>query len=120
MKIDPNQPNNYGQPGLTSIACPTVSQCTAVDSHGDFVTFDPATPEHYSEYNIDEPDDAYVAPPSLLGVACVSVKRCVAVDTYGDALIWNPRTSANKLGTNFAQPCREGDLVPGRRSVHGR
>jgi hypothetical protein len=100
VKVDPNQPDNYGQPGLTSIACPTVSQCTAVDDRGDFVTFDPATPEHYNENSIDGPGDAYTPPPSLPSLACTSVRQCIAVDTYGNALIWNPRTSGLKLGTN--------------------
>jgi hypothetical protein len=66
---------------LNAVACPTATQCTAVDRHGNAVTFDPKAPRA-SRASID----AY----GLNGVACPTRNICVAVDRHGRAVVGEP------------------------------
>lgn len=54
------------------IACPTASQCTAVDGSGREVTFDPGAPSHAAAVQL-------AAGRSLTSVSCPSVSQCTAV-----------------------------------------
>jgi hypothetical protein len=63
---------------LASVACPSDSQCTAVDESGNEVTFDPAAPAGFHPARIRGASGFY-------GVACSSVSQCVAVDVTGHA-----------------------------------
>ena len=71
---------------LTAVACPSVSQCTAVDrSYGREVTFDPAARRVLTRTTIDTTPSV-----QLSGVACPSVSQCTAVDNYGHEVTFNP------------------------------
>ena len=60
--------------GLKGVACPSVSQCTAVDNRGQQVTFNPAAPGSPMPTTIDVSSCPFV----LFGVACPSVSQCTA------------------------------------------
>ena len=61
---------------LNGVACPSATQCIAVDQSGQQVTFDPASPGTPTPTSID--------PNSVLNaIACVSADECTAVDTTG-------------------------------------
>jgi hypothetical protein len=64
------------------VACPSVSQCTAVDIYGYEVTFDPGSPGTPTPTMIDE---SY--PDSL---ACPSATQCTAVDELGGEVTFDP------------------------------
>jgi hypothetical protein len=65
-----------GSSTLLGVACPAAGQCTAVDSGGREVTFNPTAPSGPAPTTID-------ANNSLTAVACPSVSQCTAVDNYG-------------------------------------
>jgi hypothetical protein len=69
--------------GLDSVACPSLSQCTAVDGRGAEVTFNPASPGTPTPVTID-------SGAKLLGVACPSSSQCTAVDSIGAEVTFNP------------------------------
>lgn len=69
--------------GLVDLACPTATQCVAVDSDGREVSFDPARPGAWSAYTID-------GTRALTGVACPAATQCVAVDGQGAAITFDP------------------------------
>ncbi len=58
---------------LSGVACPSISQCTAVGSGGRQVTFDPTSPGTPTPTTIDS--------TNLSGVACPSISQCTAIDT---------------------------------------
>ncbi len=78
IEIDPN-------PGFPSVACPSASQCTAVDFSGNEVTFNPTSPGTPAPATIDNSKNN-----ELNAVACPSVKQCTAVDSFGDEVTFNP------------------------------
>jgi hypothetical protein len=65
-----------------SIACPSGSQCTAVDQQGRELTFNPIAVAHVAAVQIDD--------AALTRVACPSVLRCTAVDAHGREVTFNP------------------------------
>jgi hypothetical protein len=70
--------------GFYSLACASGTQCTAVDGHGQEVTFDPSSPGTTTPTTIDSGN-------VLHGVACPSSTQCTAVDYYnGEELTFNP------------------------------
>ncbi len=73
---------------LRSLACPSVSQCTAVDSKGQAVTFNPTIPGAPTPTAVDTPN-------FLLSIACPSLSQCTAVDDRGQQVTFNPTS----LGT---------------------
>jgi hypothetical protein len=76
-----------GTPTLSAVACPSASQCTAVDNVGNEVTFDPiSTTPNNIPLTVDAGHD-------LLGVACPSASQCTAVDNYGDQVTFDPMSS---------------------------
>ncbi|MGO9789055.1 MAG: hypothetical protein ACLP8S_05850 [Solirubrobacteraceae bacterium] len=76
IKIDNNNP-------LNGVACPSTSQCTAVDYAGRQVTFDPTAPRTPTLAMID-------TGRHLTGVACPSASQCVAVDDSSRAVEGDP------------------------------
>ena len=71
---------------LTGVACPTASQCTAVDAAGNAVTFAPTSPSEASTAPI-------AAGQPLSDVSCPTTSWCVAVGPGGDAFEGNPTGS---------------------------
>lgn len=65
------------------LACPSVSQCTAVDGNGREVTFNPTAPSTPTPAAIDGTE-------SLSAVACPSVSQCAAVDGNGREVTFDP------------------------------
>ncbi len=82
-------PGSLEQDRLTAIACPATGQCTAVDSAGLEVTFNPAMPGGAATVLID-PAPAGTPFASLAGVACPSAGQCAAVDTAGREIAFDP------------------------------
>lgn len=84
--ISPSQQIDSGAPagnGLDSVACPSISQCTAVDGRGAEVTFNPASP--------GTPTPVVIDPGAKLAdVACPSASQCTAVDFSGAEVTFNP------------------------------
>ncbi|HEY5194795.1 MAG TPA: hypothetical protein VIJ39_13130 [Solirubrobacteraceae bacterium] len=87
--FDPQQPTppepttiDWGS-DLSGVACPSISQCTAVDNHGGQFTFDPATPAAVGTWP--------VSAVSLFAVACVSTTECVGVgNPQNTAVMFDP------------------------------
>src|SRR6266496_468323 len=72
----------------TSIACPSVTQCTAVDNGGGEVTFDPtSTTPNSTARTVD-------AGQINLAVACPSAAQCTAVSETGSEVTFNPTAAA--------------------------
>jgi alpha-galactosidase len=81
--------------GVSSVSCPTASQCTVVDGTGNELTFDPSA---------GTPNAAGLAPlegadvPGGLGVmtsvSCPSASQCTAVDASGNEVTFDPATGA--------------------------
>ncbi len=81
----------HGSPAMFSlqgVACPSTSQCTAADSAGQVVTFDPSTRDAPTQTPRLTPIDAS---QSLEGVACPSTSQCTAFDN-GRELTFDPRS----------------------------
>jgi hypothetical protein len=67
----PQQIDNAGTPGIAAYACPSATQCTAVDSAGQEVTFNPDA--------VGDPSRTLLVPAgNLLSVACPSTTECIA------------------------------------------
>ncbi len=102
VMVDPPSPGPPSPPAfelsgtsesrVTGIACASRSQCTAVDSAGREVTFDPSAP--------GAPTPVLIDPPSFIGlmqgwsattgVTCPSAAQCTAVDSSGSEVTFNP------------------------------
>jgi hypothetical protein len=68
--------------GLTGVACPTTSQCTAIDGQGREVTFNPRQPRNRSLRRLEH--------ARLTAVWCWSTTDCVAVDHAGGEVTFDP------------------------------
>lgn len=73
---------------LTSVACPSTTQCTAVDDWGQERTYNPAAP-HASHSATVDPFAADTG-QQLDGIACPSTTGCVAVDGGVREVTFNP------------------------------
>jgi hypothetical protein len=71
----------------TAVACPSATQCTAVDSQGEEVTFNPQTPGSPEPSKLDWGND-------LAGIACPSISQCTAVDNHGGQFTFDPAAPA--------------------------
>jgi len=80
-KIGDDETPDVGR-SLSDVACPSASQCTAVDDSGRQVTFNPTAP--------GTPTPTVVGGGSLTAVACPSVSQCTAVDNAGRQVTFNP------------------------------
>jgi hypothetical protein len=72
---------------INSVACPTATQCTAVDSFGREVTYDPTNPGDPVPYVLDS-GQTYVA------IACPTTTECVTVSNNGREVEFDPTTPA--------------------------
>jgi hypothetical protein len=83
-RLDPSGGGIHGSGTvvLAGVACPSVSQCTGVDSLGREFTFDPAAPGSPALNSVDS--------GQLFGVACPSVSQCTAVDNSGREVTFDP------------------------------
>ncbi|HKS78020.1 MAG TPA: hypothetical protein VJQ07_04040, partial [Gaiellaceae bacterium] len=79
--IDQHVPS--GGRAMTAVACPSAIQCTAVDSTGQEVTFDPASPGTPVAVTIDSGG-------SFNSVSCPATSQCTAVDSAGEEVTFNP------------------------------
>jgi hypothetical protein len=66
----------------SAVACPLATQCTAVDSSGQEVTYNPSSPGTPTAVLID-------ANHGLQAISCPSATQCTAVDSSGE-LTFNP------------------------------
>jgi hypothetical protein len=71
--------------GMTGVACPAATQCTAIDQQGKEVTFNPEAPANVTALSISG-----AIPTS---VACPSAVQCTAVDSRGVEATFNPQTA---------------------------
>ncbi|MDQ6804281.1 MAG: hypothetical protein M3065_04810 [Actinomycetota bacterium] len=69
--------------GMFGVACPSATQCTAVDNVGQQVTFNPTAPGTPTPTTID-------ATNVLNAVACPSPTQCTAVDNGGREVTFSP------------------------------
>jgi hypothetical protein len=65
--------------GLAAVACPSATECVAVDSLGRAVIGDPAG----GTWSVEPIAGA----TALVHIACPSTGECVAVDSAGDAFV---------------------------------
>ncbi len=84
---------------LQGVACPSPSQCTAVDGDGQQVTFNPSSPGNPTPTVID-------AGNQMLAVACPSSSQCTAGGASGHAVTFNPSSPGNPTVTTV-------DSIPG-------
>jgi hypothetical protein len=78
---------------VSRVACPSATQCTAVDFNGSEVTFDPRFPR--------SPRPAVELDPyDLSSVSCPSVRQCTAIGgTSSDAITFDPRAPGAATAT---------------------
>jgi hypothetical protein len=74
------------------VACPTATQCTAVNNDAQQVTFDPANPGTPTPTTIDTSN-------GLDGVACPSATQCTAVDGIGQQVTFDPASPGTPTPT---------------------
>lgn len=77
---------------LLGVACPSATQCTAVDNVGQVATFNPTAPGTPTPVPID-------SGRVLSGLACPLATQCTAVDDLGRALTFNPTAPAGPTPT---------------------
>jgi hypothetical protein len=77
---------------LRGVACPSASQCTAIDGAGREVSFNPTAPGTPSPTTIDGSE-------VLVTVACPSLSQCTAIDLTGRALTFNPAAPGTPVST---------------------
>jgi hypothetical protein len=70
--------------GISDVACPSASQCTATRG-GYEVTFNPAAQTQQAAVLIDNAN-------AVLGIACPSATQCTAVDDAGNEVTFNPNS----------------------------
>ena len=92
-----------GAAALTAVACPSVSQCTAVDNFGNEITFDPraradGVPVSINRYS------------QLWGIACPAARQCTAAGAHGRVFTFDPTRPATATATVVGPP--EFPLVP--------
>ncbi len=69
--------------GLNELACPSMTQCTAVGLNGTEMTFDPGSPGSPETVTVD-------SDTALNAVACPAADQCTAVDDNGGEVTFNP------------------------------
>jgi hypothetical protein len=78
IALDPG----YGSPRFSGVACPSITQCTAVLYSGE-VTFDPTSPPKSASTGV-------VGVPAASSVACPSTSECTVVSEYGGMATFDP------------------------------
>ena len=79
---------------LAAVACPSSTQCTAIDNNGQQVTFDPTSPGTPTPTAIDTGH-------SLAAVACPSSTQCTAVDVTGQQVTFDPANPGTPTPTTI-------------------
>jgi hypothetical protein len=83
--------NTGGTQGADAVACPSATQCTAVDANGQQVTFNPTDGSTKDSSAVD-----------VLGrvsrVSCPSASQCTAVDNLGNEVTFDPASGATLGG----------------------
>jgi len=80
--ILPHSTGGSGENAL-AVACPSTSQCTAVDNQGQQATFDPTASAEPTPTTIDGGN-------ALQGLACTTTSQCIALDNEGGEITFNP------------------------------
>jgi hypothetical protein len=80
-----------GSLALSAVACPSVSQCTAIDYRGREVTFNPRSPGRPTPTSIGPTSVFFEENTFEYQLACTSATHCVAQDG-GQEYIFNPNT----------------------------
>jgi hypothetical protein len=81
--------NDGGSAQLSSVSCPTSTQCTALDGIGQETTFNPQAPGGFAVHQVD-------AGVALQSIACPVSTECVAIDGalqgshVGNEVMFNP------------------------------
>jgi hypothetical protein len=78
---------------MNGVACPSTSQCTAVDNSGAIVTFDPLAP--------GTPAFIKIFGGTLTGIACPSARQCTAVDNSGGQTTFDPTAPDSRTRTTI-------------------
>jgi hypothetical protein len=102
-----------GAVGLTetrlSLACPSVSQCTAVGQSGRVATFDPKSPGSPTLITLVGPRHSVRCPPvflacgeeedggTLFDLACPTVSQCTTAEGLGNEVTFNPASPSGPL-----------------------
>jgi hypothetical protein len=81
--------------GVSGISCPGASECVAVDTDGDGITYDPRTATFIKRRIFVEEGEA------LTGVACSSTVQCTAIDNDGSQITFQPRTGKQITATRI-------------------
>ncbi|MEA2465247.1 MAG: alpha-galactosidase [Acidobacteriota bacterium] len=79
---------------LFDVACPTTTQCTAVDGQGRQVTFNPTAPGNPTPTTVNGSEFASV-------IACPSATQCTAVATNGDEVTFDPTAPGTPTPVNI-------------------
>ena len=80
--------------GVLALVCPTIGQCTIVDTSGREVTFDPESPATPTPVTVDS------APlNALLSVSCPSTTQCSATDLGQRVVTFNPLSPGTPSST---------------------
>jgi hypothetical protein len=90
MAVDPATGN-----GVSSVSCPSTTQCTVVDGSGNETTFDPTTGTTAGAGVTALEGDGLAAGLGVLtSVACPTTTTCTAVDLTGNEVGFDPATGA--------------------------
>ncbi|HEV3321387.1 MAG TPA: hypothetical protein VG147_04250 [Solirubrobacteraceae bacterium] len=98
---------------LVGVACPSASQCTAVNAAGQEVTFNPASPGTPTPITIDSL--LTTTYDSLTSIACPSVGQCAAIDAAGQEVTFNPASPGTLTPTTIDH---HGAIEPGVSPVN--
>ncbi len=85
----------------TAVACPSASQCTAVDGSGNEVTFNPTDGDLITGVTVLVATAPYVG-NGMNGVACPSTTQCTAVDYEGHQATFDPASPGSAIVTEIA------------------
>ena len=75
---------------INAVSCPALTQCTAVDSAGQEITFNPGTGQADAPVTLSDPTNPGGA---LFGVSCPATTQCTAVTSIGE-VTFNPGSGA--------------------------
>ena len=82
---------------VLSAACPSTTQCTAVDLGGQEITFNPQSGTTQAPVNVDGVN-------LLRAIACVSTSLCTGVDDHGMGVSFDPTTGTIVAGPTQLDP----------------
>jgi hypothetical protein len=83
--------------GLSTLTCPSATQCDAFDDDNRLVQFDPASPGRATRAQI-------TAPAPLADLACASATQCTLLDRRGGAATFDPSSPPVTLTFTTVDP----------------